>query len=93
MQYDNADIDPCEALTVKQVAERLHVSRPTVMKSVKAGDLPSIVLGGCRRVLRSDLEDFLFRRRSYGFRSCRDTPTWATDPDGPPTDENGEIRF
>ncbi len=93
MEYDNADIDPYEALTVKQVAERLHVSRPTVMKSIKAGDLPSVIFGGCRRVLRSDLEDFLFRRRSYGFCSTREPLAPPRDPDVPPTDEHGEITF
>lgn len=93
MDYSNGHIDSCEALTVRHVAERLHVSRPTVMKHIKAGDLPSVVLGGCRRILRSDLENFLLRQRAYGFRSTRDTSACPPGPDWPPTDENGEIRF
>lgn len=67
------------------------------MKSIKAGDLPSVIFGGCRRVLRSDLENFLLRQRSYGFLSTRDTSAQPTDPERPAfcdlTGDDGEIAF
>ena len=63
--------DPLEALTVSKVAELLHVSRPTVEKHIKAGELASITIGRCRRVRRIDLEDFLQVRRTWKWRSYR----------------------
>ena len=67
-----SDSDPCEALTVKQVAELLGVSQPTVRAYIQRGILPSLELGGCRRILRSDLESFLTERRHFGWRRLRD---------------------
>jgi excisionase family DNA binding protein len=63
--------DDLEALSVKNVAALLSVSRPTVEKWIKDGHLPSLELGGCRRVLRTDLQAFLEQRRRYGLGSLR----------------------
>lgn len=51
--------DPLEAVTVKEVAELLRVSEPTVVKYIKLGELPSVTIGRCRRIRRSAVEDFL----------------------------------
>ena len=63
--------DPLEALTVKEVAEILHVSRPTVEKHIKTGELPSVQIGRCRRVRRVDLQSFLEGRWTYEWQSYR----------------------
>ena len=63
--------DPCEALTVKEVAELLHVSEPTVRKYMKSCELRTVLIGRCRRVMREDLEDFLELRRTDGWQSYR----------------------
>ena len=78
MRTDFADSEPCQALSIKQVAERLSVSRPTVEKWIKAGDLYSLELGGCRRILLSDLQRFVELRCKMGWRplSKRATQTF-----------------
>ena len=48
------------------LARLLNVSRPTLMKYVKAGELPRVKIGRCRRIRRSDLEAFLAARTAYG---------------------------
>jgi excisionase family DNA binding protein len=68
MEIDSQNFDPHEALSVKKIAELLHVSEPTVRGWLKSGDLPSLELNGCRRVFRKDLDDFLTLRRKYGLR-------------------------
>ena len=67
--------DVLETLTVLQVAELLHVSRPTVEKYIKLGELPSIKIGRCRRIPRMDLEVFIEGHRAYGWRPYRPEPT------------------
>lgn len=66
-----SDFDTCEALTVKAVAELLNVSQPTVRSYIRQGLLPSLELGGCRRILRSDLEAFLADHRCFGLRPLK----------------------
>ena len=51
-------------LTVKEVADYLRVTRVCVAQWIKAGKLPSTKLGGCRRILETDLESFISRGRS-----------------------------
>ncbi|MCO8122874.1 helix-turn-helix domain-containing protein [Stieleria sp. TO1_6] len=50
-------------LTIKEVSERLKISKSKVYAMAAKGDLPSILIGTCRRVLESDLEQFLEERR------------------------------
>ncbi len=94
MNSDFPSYDPHEALSVKQIAELLHVSEPTVRGWIKSGDLPSLELNGCRRIFRKDLDTFLAFRRKYGlnqlskhFPSVPDDE-WS-DPGGSCSDEDG----
>lgn len=48
-------------LTVRDIAERLSLSRSTVHRYIASGDLRSITLGGSRRVSEEDLEEFMMR--------------------------------
>ena len=46
-------------IKVKEVAEILGVSRPTVLRYVKAGQLPAIKIGRAVLILRKPLEKLL----------------------------------
>jgi excisionase family DNA binding protein len=46
-------------LTVREVAEILGISRSTVYELLYARRFPSVRIGNCRRVQRSDLETFV----------------------------------
>lgn len=51
-------------LTLDEVAERLRVTRRTVERKIKRGELPALQLGGKRTSLRVDareLEEWLYR--------------------------------
>ncbi len=71
MSDTNTEFDPLQAVTVREAAGLLHVSRPTVEKYVKTGELPSVKIGGCRRIMRYDLEDFLVCHRRRGWVPVR----------------------
>lgn len=79
--------DPCEALTIREAARLLSVSRPTVEKYVKAGELPSALIGRCRRIRRADLEAFLERRTAYGWRRHEPEPPRPDDAPAAPGHE------
>lgn len=53
-----------ELLTVEQVTEILNIGRTTVYELINSGELPSITIRRCRRVLRSDLDAYIARLRS-----------------------------
>ena len=72
MDEQNVGFDPLEAVTVREAAELLHVSRPTLEKYIKAGELPSIVIGRCRRIRRADLETFMAEHTGHGWRRTND---------------------
>jgi len=80
MNETDQPIDPCEALTVREVAALLHVSRPTVEKHIKNGELPSFVMGRCRRIRRMDLEAFLESRTAYGMHRQPEPPPFLDSP-------------
>jgi excisionase family DNA binding protein len=46
-------------LTLDEVAEQLSVSRSTVSRLVRNGELRSAQLGGNRRIAESDLQDYI----------------------------------
>jgi excisionase family DNA binding protein len=46
-------------LTVKDVAWILQISRTTVYELIYADVLLSVKIGNCRRIRRSDLEDYV----------------------------------
>ena len=81
------DYNPLEMLTVVQVGKLLNVSRPTVEKFIRLGELASMTIGRCRRVRRIDLEDFIERHRQYGWHTYQ--------PVAPLSDytDDGEIAF
>lgn len=55
-----ADLQPQRSLTVGQAAERLHVSRQTVKRRIRAGQLPATVTeGGHYRVSEAAVRDYL----------------------------------
>lgn len=55
-----------ELLTVKEVAEILRVSQPTVLRMIDDGELRAIRVRNQWRIRRSDLDDFLQRGGSSG---------------------------
>lgn len=57
---------PPEALTTDQVARRLGLSRSTVATMICRGQMPSVKIGGARRVLRRDLDAYLTALASGG---------------------------
>ena len=85
-----AEADPLEHLTVRQAAALLSVSRPTVEKYVKAGELPSAMIGRCRRISRADLGAFMARRTEHGWRPYRraEQPFGWLNPDAEPRRED-----
>ncbi len=48
-------------LKIKDVAKRLSLGRSLVYRLVSCGDLRSVTVGRSRRVLASDLEEFVKR--------------------------------
>ncbi len=55
-----------DLLTVKEVAERLRVSQPTILRMIDDGELPAIRVRNQWRIRRSDLDDYLQRGGSKG---------------------------
>ncbi|SDI79019.1 DNA binding domain-containing protein, excisionase family [Arthrobacter subterraneus] len=51
-----------KALTSVEAAQMLGISRPTLIKMVAAGEIPSHKVGSHNRFLRADLEQFAERR-------------------------------
>ncbi len=93
MKEANKAFDPLEMLTVRDAAALLHVSRPTVEKYIKAGELPSIRIGRCRRIRRTDLEAFLERRTAHGWQKHRPEPIAMTEQPMECLGEGGEIPW
>ncbi len=56
---------PLRFCTVKDVADRLSVCERTILRAIKAGDLPAIRVGRQLRISEEALRDYLERRRSY----------------------------
>ena len=50
---------PLHLLTLREVGEYLRVSRSTLMRLIRHGKLPSLLIGGSRRVRKSDLDDYI----------------------------------
>ncbi|MHB8376675.1 MAG: helix-turn-helix domain-containing protein [Candidatus Limnocylindrales bacterium] len=55
----------CERLllTVSEAARRLGFGRSQMYMFIQSGDLPSLKIGGARRVAVADLEEFVIRLR------------------------------
>lgn len=56
-----SDIDPLRLLTVNQLADLLAISRDSVYRLVRAGKLPSILVGDRIRFRAVDVDDYLRR--------------------------------
>jgi len=54
-------VQPSDLLTVKEVAEILRVSQPTVLRMIDDGELRAIRVRNQWRIRRSDLDDYLQR--------------------------------
>ena len=50
-------------LTIKQLAERLAISRSLAYRMVQAGEIPSYRIGTCRRISEEQLTAYLERTR------------------------------
>lgn len=59
-------VQPSDLLTVKEVAELLRVSQPTVLRMIDDGDLRAIRVRTQWRIRRSDLDEYLQRGGSSG---------------------------
>jgi excisionase family DNA binding protein len=55
----SAPVHPALAYTQAQAAALLNVSKSTVERLTATGALPSVRIGGCRRVRHDDLTDYL----------------------------------
>jgi excisionase family DNA binding protein len=53
-----------ELLTVDEVAKEIKVHTETVRSWIRKKELPAIDIGGEYRIYRSDLDDFLQRRKT-----------------------------
>jgi excisionase family DNA binding protein len=53
-----------ELLTVQEVAKHLKVDEKTVRRWIIKGDLAAINLGKGYRIYKSDLDDFISKRRT-----------------------------
>jgi excisionase family DNA binding protein len=53
-----------ELLTVEEVAKEVKVHSETVRNWIRKRELPAIDIGGEYRIYRSDLDDFLQRRKT-----------------------------
>jgi excisionase family DNA binding protein len=59
-------------LTLQEVAEQLRVSPRTVKREIAAGELPTVPVRGCTRILASDLDAYLQAKRKT---ACPFVPT------------------
>jgi excisionase family DNA binding protein len=59
-------VQPSALLTVKEVAEILRVSQPTVLRMIDDGELRAIRVRNQWRIRRSDLDEYLQRGGSSG---------------------------
>jgi excisionase family DNA binding protein len=59
LEGDGGGARPSMLFTVREVAEILGISRSTVYELLYARRFPSVRIGNCRRVRRSDLETFV----------------------------------
>jgi len=55
-------------LTIPETGTLLGVSRPTVLKHIKSGEIPTNLIGRCRRICRIDLESFIANRTATGWQ-------------------------
>ncbi len=78
-----------ELMTVDQVGEILDISRNAVKRLISSGQLPSLKIGGARRVARSDVWLFLRLARELGTkRPATSAPEAESEPRTRPSAED-----
>lgn len=80
MKEANKVFDPLEALTVREAAPLLRVSRPTVEKYIKARELPSVRIGRCRRIHPNSLPAQHTRKSNRQNFHTRVRPNYVDSP-------------
>lgn len=70
-------------LTTQQVADLLGVSRPTVVRLIDAGELPSERIGNRRKVLLRDALEFRDLRRTRQYQAIADTTVDVAEDEDP----------
>ncbi len=63
LQSSNELVGMFGFMTVKEVSEVLKVSRDTVYRLLDSRDLPFHMIGGCKRILLTDLKQYLAKTR------------------------------
>ena len=58
--------DTIKLLTVVEAAQQLCLSRSKVYELLADGELPSVRIGRTRRIMTSDLADFVARHLEHG---------------------------
>ncbi len=58
--------EPPLLLTVNEVCDQLHLSRPSVYALINSGELRSLAFGRARRVPRQAVEEFIRARLESG---------------------------
>lgn len=61
-------------LTPDEASALLKVTRRTVYKLIKGGELPAIRIGGLLRVSEDQLDDFIAQSRTTASINRRDSP-------------------
>lgn len=76
-----------QLMTVEEAAGHLKVGRSTTFRLLQSGQLPSVKIGGSRRVRRSDLEAYVANLPTNGRKAPR--PARPTHPDNPGVPDGG----
>jgi excisionase family DNA binding protein len=57
--FENQSQNSQQLLTIRQVCQELSVGRSWVYDRIKAGEMPSVQMGGTLRIKREDLDEYV----------------------------------